>query len=65
VPFAGYMVPDFRVSRRAERNPEGILREGIKTRRGDLGREWRGTRRGLTWLIFKLRLQAEIAKLIY
>ena len=59
------MVPDFRVSRRAGWNPEGIPREGIKTRRGDLGRERRETRGGLTWLIFELRLQVEITKLIY
>ena len=26
VPFACYVVPDFRVSRRAEQNPEGVLR---------------------------------------
>ena len=32
--LAGYVVPDFRVSRRAEWNPEGILREGIKMREG-------------------------------
>ena len=35
------MVPDVRVSRRTERNPEGIPREGIKMRRGNLRREWR------------------------
>ena len=59
------MVPDFRLSQGAERNPEGIPREGIKMRRGDLGREWRESRRGLTWLIFELRLQVEITKPIY
>ena len=59
------MVPDFRVSRRAEWNPEGIPREGVKTRRGDLRREQVETREGLTWSIFKLRLQVEITKLLY
>ena len=59
------MVPDFRVSRGAEGNPEGILRERVKTRRGDLRRERRCAREGVTWLIFELRLQAEITRLIY
>ena len=59
------MVPDFRVSQRAEWNPKGIPRKGIKMKRGDLGREQRGTGKGLTWSIFKLRLQAELTRLIY
>ena len=59
------MVPDFRGGRRTERNPEGNPRERIKTRRGNLGRERRGTGEWLTWLIFELRLQAELTSLIY
>ena len=65
MPFAGYVVPDFRVSQRAERDPEGIPREGIKMRRGDLGRKQRETRRGLTWSIFQLKLQTGVTKFKY
>ena len=59
------MIPDFRVSQKMNWNPDGIPRAEIKTRKwiqkGNRGR----TERGLTWLIFKLRLQMEVTKLIY
>ena len=64
MPFACYVVPDFRVSQRTEWNPDGILREEIKMRKGIQEGNQGGTERGLTWLIFELRLQMEVTKLI-
>ena len=55
MPFSGYVVPDFRVSRRVERISE----------RGDLGWEWWKDRKGLTWSIFELELQMEVTKFKY
>ena len=59
------MIPDFRVSQKMNWNPDGIPREEIKTRKGIQEGNRGRTERGLTWLIFELRLQMEVTKLIY
>ena len=58
------MVPDFRVSQRTEQNPVGILRGEIKTRE-ELRKGTEKDRKGLTWLIFELKLQTGVTKFKY